>query len=179
VVAALPHPVTVSAESIAHEGAGDLVASLGNCVLVLLERSFTTQAASAIGTEMSRIVGRYAKVNYISMISSAKLREQHGARAFMANVVRRYTKSITGAAIVCEGTGFRPTVVRSVITGIHIASLASHPLRVFSALDPALAWLLEQQPERDLDIVALGRSVGTLRARLAAASSPPVSIAPG
>lgn len=159
------------APPIAYEGEGDLVTSIDQCVVVLLERSFTAHAASAIGTEMSRIVERHGKVHYLSVISSVKLREQHGARAAMANVVRRYTKSITGAAIVCEGAGFRPTVVRSVITAIHMASLASHPLRVFSTLDPALGWLLEQQPERDLDIAALGRNVAALRARLIAASS--------
>jgi hypothetical protein len=179
VLSGLPHPATPSAETIVHQGAGDLVASLGNSVVVLLEHSFTTLAASAIGSEMSRIVGRYGRVNYVSLISSGKLRQQHGARTAMANVVRRYTKSITGAAIVCEGTGFRPTVVRSAITGIHVASLASHPLRVFSTLEPALAWLLEQQPERDLDIAALGRSVGELRARLAVASNSAFSSASG
>jgi hypothetical protein len=164
-----PRPTGQPALPIAYEGEGDLVTSVGQCVVVLLERSFTAHAASAIGNEMSRIVEQHGKVHYLSLISAIKLREQHGARAAMANVVRRYTKRITGAAIVCEGTGFRPTVVRSAITAIHMASLASHPLRVFSTLDPALQWLLDRQPERDLDIAALGRTVSTLRARLSAA----------
>jgi hypothetical protein len=87
-------------------------------------------------------------------------------RANMAKVIGKHTRNITGAAIVCAGTGFRATAMRSIVTAIHIASLAAHPLRVFSEMAPALAWLQDKQAEGELDVPVLAASVATLRARL-------------
>jgi hypothetical protein len=53
------------------------------------------------------------------------------ARDLMTDVVRRHTKHIGCAAMAVVGEGFRSTVVRSIITGIYLASRAEHPLRVF------------------------------------------------
>ncbi len=148
-----------------YESPCDLVAMVGDCLVVVMVKELTPLCVNAVGRGFASLTRRYAKVNYFSVIEQGTLVMHPEARREMAKVVSKHTQNIKGAAFVCHGTGFRATAVRSVITAIHMASFASHPLRVFSALDPALAWLGSKQAVGELDLAALSAELGRLRAR--------------
>jgi hypothetical protein len=150
-----------------YQSSNDLVAMVGDCLVVIMVKELTPLCVNAVGRGFASLTRRYTKVNYFSVIEQGTLVMHPEARREMVKVVSKHTQSITGAAVVCNGTGFRATAVRSVITAIHMASFASHPLRVFSALDPALAWLGGKQAPGELDLAALSVELERLRARFA------------
>ncbi len=148
-----------------YESPSDLVALVGDCLVLLMVKELTPLCVNGVGRGFASLTRRYAKVNYFSVIEQGTLVMHPEARRDMAKVVSKHTRSIKGAAIVCHGTGFVATAVRSVITAIHMASFASHPLRVFSAIDPALTWLGSKQAAGELDLAALSAELERLRAR--------------
>ncbi len=93
-------------------------------------------------------------------------------QATVSELIRKYTQSIRGAAVVSEGTGFRATAVRSLVTAIHIAGRASHPTKVFATVPDALAWLATKRSDRGLDMLRAEQAVALLRARLRAGGEP-------
>jgi hypothetical protein len=70
--------------------------------------------------------------------------------------------------VVCEGTGFRATAVRSIVTAIHMASRSTHPSRVFSTPEPAIEWLAGTRSDGALGAALLLEASATLRAKLQA-----------
>jgi hypothetical protein len=51
---------------------------------------------------------------------------------------------IRSAAIVIEGTGFRPAATRTLIAGLYLMTKKAYPHRIFEHLDDAAAWLVTQ-----------------------------------
>jgi hypothetical protein len=65
-------------------------------------------------------------------------------RAAVAAMLREYQKAIVGSAIVFEATGFRASIVRSVVAAINLASRLEFPSSVQSDLASAARWLVEK-----------------------------------
>jgi hypothetical protein len=149
-----------------HLGPGDLVARVGPC-LIIVTHSLTLEGVDAIGRGLAKQTQRQQKACSISIVErKSGPGTTPEARAAIAELVRKYDTSISGAAVVCDGSGFLATAVRSVVTAINMASRASHPSKVFATCEPALDWLQTTRPAHDLDIALLGQAVATLRPRL-------------
>ena len=69
---------------------------------------------------------------------------QSDVRAAVAAMLRDHQDAIAGSAIVFEGTGFRASIVRSVVAAINLASRLDFPSSVHSDLASAAAWLAER-----------------------------------
>jgi hypothetical protein len=118
---------------------------------------------------MAKIVHRYGSVSSISFVErKAGPNTTPEARDSIAEIVRKHTRCITGAAVVCEGTGFRATAIRSIVTAIHMASRSQHTSRVFSVAEPAIEWLATTRKDGALDVRLLVEASATLRAKLLA-----------
>lgn len=159
-----PTPGPTPAHHVLHTDATNTVACLGPCVLVI-SHTLTLPAVEAIGRAFATIVQRQQKLCALSIVDSPPgPGADPAARDAVAELTRQHNKHITGAAIVCDGTGFRATAVRSMVTSIHMASRSSHPSKVFATTGPALDWLQSTRPTRDLDLPLLAQAVATLRA---------------
>ena len=149
-----------------HVGSTDLIACVGPC-LVIISYTFTLAGVEAIGRGMAKLVARQQKICSISFVErKSGPGTAPEARDAVAEIVRKHDKNITGAAIVCDGTGFRATAVRSVVTAIHMASRASYASKVFASSEPALEWLQNTRGTPDLDLKLLAQASVSLRARL-------------
>ena len=151
-----------------HFGDTDLVACVGPC-LVVLSHELSLDAVAAMGRGMAKLEHRYGKLSSLAFV------ERKGgpttaseARDAIAELVRKHAHAITGAAVVCEGTGFRATAIRSVVTAIHMASRSSHSSKVFAAPEPALEWLASTRSDGALDARLLLEACTLLRAKLQA-----------
>jgi hypothetical protein len=112
-----------------------------------------------------QLTARYPQIGYIGYLDSTNSTMNPKAREMMAEVVGKYSSRIGAAAIVVHGKGFKATVVRSVITGIHLASRATHPLRACADVESALRWYESKRPQRET-------GAAELRAVLAALHPP-------
>jgi MFS superfamily sulfate permease-like transporter len=145
------------------ENGATSVAIVGDCLVVLLSGTMSTLVVNAVERGLSELSRRPNRISYLSLIDPAMRGIDADARERMAAVVRRHSKQIAGAAMVSEGSGFRATAVRSIITAIHLASRAAHPLRVFESLEPALVWLKTRPGNVGLDTRALTDFVRSAR----------------
>ena len=162
------HPPTSRSHSydLLHVGTTDLIACVGPCLLIL-SYTITLPGVEAIGRGLAKLTQRQQKACTISFVErKSGPGTAPEARDAIAEIARKYDKSMTGSAVVCDGTGFRATAVRSVVTAIHMASRSSSPSKVFAAAEPALEWLQATRPSHDLDLALLSQAAVALRARL-------------
>lgn len=157
---------TQSGVDILHWGSTDLVACAGPCIITV-SVAITLPALNALGRGMAQLGLRYAKIASFSVSD----RTTGGAidpacRQELIDLTRKFTRILSGTATVFEGSGFRATVLRSLVTAIQLASSASHPAKVFTATRPALEWLASTQPAGALDVDHLTEAIAALRAQL-------------
>lgn len=138
------------------ESSTEVIATAGDCLLVIVRQTLSTDGVSAIQRGFEQLEREHKRVGYLSYIDGDNCTVMEpSARGLMAHVVRRHTRRIAVAAIVVGGEGFRAAVVRRLLTGIHLASRAEHPMSPFRALEPALDWYEATWPEGRLPRPAL------------------------
>jgi hypothetical protein len=155
-----------SAVDILHFGSTDLVASAGPCIITV-SVEITMSGIDAIARGMARLQRRYATLCAFSITD----RQSSGGidpecRQGLIELSRKHTHILSGTATVLEGTGFRATALRSLVTAIHMASSSSHPAKVFASVQSGLEWLASTQPAGALDISSMAQAVATFRAQL-------------
>jgi hypothetical protein len=150
-----------------HLGEKDLVACAGPCMVIVSE-AISREGIQALDRAMARLTGQYGTAASLSIVEGKATGTSLGSedRQALTEIARKYGKLTWAAAVVCVGTGFRATAIRSVVTAIHMGSSSSHPSKVFATPEPAVAWLATKHPEGQLDVAGLGRTVTALRAQL-------------
>lgn len=67
-------------------------------------------------------------------------------RKALVEMLRSFEGIVTRSALVHVGSGFRASMIRSIVTGLNALSQQRFPHRVFSSLPEAVAWLGETSP---------------------------------
>jgi hypothetical protein len=161
-----PRTGRTQAYELLHLGDSDLVACVGPC-LVVVSNTLSLESVEAMGRGMAKLVHRYGKLSSFSLVDrKSGPNTTPEARDAITELVRKHSHGITGAAVVCEGTGFRATAIRSIVTAIHMASRSSHPSKVFSEPEPAIEWLASTRSDGALDMALLRQASEGLRAKL-------------
>lgn len=144
---------------------GEKVAIVGDCVVVLIRPKLTLRGVTAIEGAFDQIAERDAWIAYLAVIVPDVKSFDSEAQRRLSNAVGKHTDHTSGAAIVYEGTGFRATTVRSVLTAIHWASRAKHPLKVFATVGSALSWLKQQPRQQEFNVAAVGQVLRSMTRR--------------
>jgi hypothetical protein len=88
------------------------------------------------------------KLGFVTIVDAqCEMAAAPEVRDEVAELLRVYAAQVGAAAVAFEGTGFRMTLVRSVITAINMASRSRFPNAVFTDKVSAASWM-EQQMER-------------------------------
>ena len=135
-------------------------------MVVLVVDVFSPGSVASLGRAMSQQLERYPKFGSLSIVER-KVGSSIDAegRKGVADLSTKYTNHISGTAVICEGTGFRATAIRSIVTAVRMASRASHPQKVFATAEEAIGWLATLPPG-GIHIPSALQSVALLRARL-------------
>lgn len=151
------------------ESSAEVVATAGDCLFVIVRTTLSTAGVSAIQRGFEQLEREHKRFGYLSYIDGDRCTVMEpSARGLMAHVVRRHTRRIGVAAIVVGGESFRAAVVRRLLTGIHLASRAEHPMTPFRSLEPALDWYEATWPEHALPRFALREALIALHPGCAA-----------
>jgi hypothetical protein len=141
----------------------ELVAVAGDNMIVVIDRTLSVNGVLAIQRGFERLQQAYGRFGYLSVVEPSRLGTMdQRARRLMAELVGKYSPHIVAASFAVLGSGFRATAVRSVLTAIHVASRARHPMKAFAGLDAALVWYAERHPASRRDRAALARVVAAL-----------------
>jgi hypothetical protein len=163
-VAVEPQPPEALIEVIARNPT-ETIAIVGDCLIVRIGRTMSASGVHAVQRGCEELRVRYGRFGYLSVIAGYRLGElEPKARVLMGEVIGKYARNMAVAAFAVAGSGFRATAVRSILTAVHFASRAKHPMKVFAELDGALEWYAAAYPEHRCDITTLARSVEALGA---------------
>lgn len=121
------------------------VAIDGACVLIVHLEAPTLPIVSAMGRAYAKAAALDQKIAHLCLIEhAAGLLPPGEARDAIGSLMQRFDKRLAAAALVYEAQGFKATVVRSVATGLAMASRITHPMRVFAELPAACSWVAER-----------------------------------
>lgn len=126
---------------------GYVVATVGKCLVhINVDRPAAT-AVSLVRRALADLADQHEKFAYLSILEpGVVLQLSPDLRESINAYVRRYSSRFSASAVVFEQAGFQATVVRSLVTAIHLASHASHPSQVFEDLRGAVTWLCRMTP---------------------------------
>ena len=143
-------------------------------VFVVIWRTDTTLPAVA---SMTQAFDRFAAkighpVGLLTVVEEAAPLPSTAAREAIATFLRNNGARVRASAVVFEGSGFRAAAVRSVVVGLTMLANQPFPHRVFSTIDKAREWFVENLgDERQVrSASALARAVDTIRGAKAAAA---------
>lgn len=120
------------------------VAVFNNCVLLYWRRSVVPEGATwarRAFLDVRRDLPGEKIVFFTVADAACSLDTPAEVRKEIAGMLKAYEAQLAAAAITFEGTGFKMTMVRSVITAIYIASRTQFPNSVFGAVDAAANWV--------------------------------------
>jgi len=120
------------------------VAVLHNCVLLYWRKNIvpegSTWARRAFLDVRRDLPGE--KIVFFTVVDAAcSLDTPAEVRKEIAGILKTYEAQLGAAAITFEGSGFKMTMVRSVITAIYVASRTQFPNSVFGAVEAAATWV--------------------------------------
>jgi serine/threonine protein kinase len=118
------------------------LARSGNINISVLRRPLTLDGIAQMRRESRHMFGdapdRYAALAVIEPGAANAVSPE--VREASAEFAREF--KIRGAAIVIEGTGFRPAATRTLIAGLYLMTKKAYPHKIFENLDDAAAWLV-------------------------------------
>lgn len=100
------------------------------------------------------------------------------ARAALADVLAGGAGFVHSSALVCEGTGFRASMVRAVATGLNLLARPPFPHRVLGSVPTAAEWLERRGRAAGCALYRAEDIVAQVAALRAAAHPGPVRVLP-
>lgn len=102
--------------------------------------------ACARATEILRLNHPSKKIGFLTYVEP---RAQSGSpsepvRNGLSSFLRANQQHIVASVVIYEGTGFRATIVRSVVTAIQVASALDFPAQVSASRGAGAKWLLDK-----------------------------------
>jgi len=157
-----------------HEGPRQLVACSDGFVFVIAHL-LSRPGIEAMGRALAAAAQRRGTISSLSVVppQASVSRLDARDRELYVEISRRYARQVTAAAVVVEGTGFKATAIRSVVTAIQMASGSSRVSKVFADTTQALAWVVSKQPAGGVDSAALMQTYVALRGRFEQAELEP------
>jgi hypothetical protein len=124
--------------------ADGVVATLGPCVLIIHSKTATTSILSAMGRAYATAAETWERIAHLCIITPESGMLPPGeVREALQRLMMRFDKRLAAAAIVYEGTGFKATAVRSIVTGLCMVARTTHPTRVFTREGEACLWVAQ------------------------------------
>jgi hypothetical protein len=124
------------------------VCTLGNVVVLTWKGPPSVEGVKSCSLAFSalRRESRAPQIGFLTIIEHvAGQGTMHApVRSALGQMLKENEEIIRAAAIAFEGTGFRATVVRSVVTAIQMATRLKFHSSVFSERNAAAAWLINR-----------------------------------
>jgi hypothetical protein len=121
---------------------GLALASIGAVYISILRTPLTVDGVVLMARHSKRLYeARHGKSASIAII------EPSAASAASAEVRERSAElakahPILGAAIVIEGSGFRPAATRTLVAGMYLVTKKAYPHKIVSTAEEGAAWLV-------------------------------------
>ena len=129
---------------ILHSEPSHAIAFLERTLVVLWQTETRKQAVLELGSLLAGLAGLAEEsrgLALIQVIGDHATPPDSDTRAALAAMLKANETRIIASAVVFEGSGFRASVIRSVVVGISLLSRPKCPHTVFASTADGLAWL--------------------------------------
>lgn len=121
---------------------GEHLVACAGAQLIVFSDVMSVAEAEAMRRALTQLTAQHGRVGVLVLVGAhISFPVTPDVRTSISKVVNRFRDHIAAAAVVHAASGFKATLLRSVVTAINLAGVASYPCRVFPELQPALVWL--------------------------------------
>jgi hypothetical protein len=149
-----------------------VLAASGHLAVNVLRHPLTIEGAGLLYKEARRMFdlhqGRYVTISVIEPTAAGSVAPD--VREATAQLAREF--KILGAAIVIEGSGFRPATTRALVAGMYLINKKQYPHKVCETVTEGAAWLIPFLTEAGLRKTAAEMVAAAESARAALRPTP-------
>jgi hypothetical protein len=117
------------------------VAFTGRTLVVLWHTETSDRAVRELSALLAGQAAETGSVSLLQVIGERATPPDGIARTALATMLKDHEARIVASAVVFEGTGFRASVIRSVVVGISMLSRPKCPHTVFASVSEGVTWL--------------------------------------
>jgi hypothetical protein len=141
------------------------IALSGRTLVVLWQTETTSEAVRELASLVAGQAAEMASVGLLQVIGEGATAPDAGVRAALAAMLKENEARIVASAVVFEATGFRASLIRSIVIGISMLSRPKCPHTVFGSVGEGIAWLSGRVGGSDGARHAVGMQVAIERLR--------------
>lgn len=101
----------------------------------------TGEAVRELANLVSSLASEFGSLGLLQVIGDRATPPDAATRAALAEMLKENEARLVASAVVFEGTGFRASVIRSIVIGISMLSRPKCPHTVFASVPEGVAWL--------------------------------------
>ncbi len=135
-------------------------------IVVIWRHLTTAEGVASVGKALARAADAGRRISVVISIEPSATPPAAAERKALSSVFTRYAQVVVAVAVVPQGTGFRASMVRGVVTGLALVSRFPYPYKVFGDLDEATKWLVRQAVVGPAKAALLSNAVSQLRRQL-------------
>jgi len=117
------------------------IALSGPTVVVLWQTDTRSEAVQELASLVAAQAAETGSVALLQVIGERATAPDASVRAALAAMLKANEARIVASSVVFEATGFRASLIRSIVIGISMLSRPSCPHSVFSSVNEGIAWL--------------------------------------
>jgi eukaryotic-like serine/threonine-protein kinase len=157
---------------ILHSEASHGIAFAGRTLVVLWQTETRGQAVTELAALLARHATESGSVALLQVIGDQAIPPDSATRARLGEMLKTHEQRIIASAVVFEGTGFRASMIRSIVVGISMLSRPKCPHTVFASTSDGIEWLsghLKSSGGAQHSPAGMQRAIDRLRLRLVSA----------
>ena len=117
------------------------IAFVGRTLVVLWQTETRAAAVVELATLLAGGAAEFGSVGLLQVIGDRATPPDSTVRAALAAMLKDNEQGIVASAVVFEGSGFRASMIRSVVIGISLLSRPKCPHTVFASTAEGTEWL--------------------------------------
>jgi len=150
------------------------IAFVGRTLVVHWQTETQGQAVAELASLLASLANESGSVALLQVIGDQATSPDGATRAALAAMLKANETRIIASAVVFEATGFRASMIRSIVIGISMLSRPKCPHTVFESTNAGSAWLSQHlkasgSPHHSPEVIELAINRLRQRARLVSA----------
>ena len=125
------------------------IAITGRTVVALWQTETTIEAVRELASVLAGHAAESGGAGLLQVIDERATPPDGNTRVALAAMLKDNEARIVASAVVFEGSGFRASVVRSVVIGITMLTRPKCPHTVFASVNEGIAWLSGRMGDSD------------------------------
>lgn len=135
-------------------------------VIVVWRQLTTPEGVARVAEALDRAVAANRRIGVVILIEPTAAPPAAAERKGLAEVFSTRAEVVDAVAVIPQGSGFRASMVRGVVTGLSLISRFPYPYKVFGNLDVAAGWLTPQVDGGATKATLLSNTLAQLRRQL-------------